>query len=291
MNTLETTNCISLKNILYATDFSPTAEAALPYVSAIATEFASKVFAVHVRVPDSYAMVPPENWLTLAQSAEEQIKKEAASLHKRLGGIPHEILIGEGDPWSLISEVIQKQEIDLLVLGTHGRTGIEKLMLGSVAEMIFRQATCPVLTIGPLASEYGNRHVGLRKLLCATDFTPESLAAAPFALSFAQAHHANLTLLNVMESPKTAGTLESTRRVLQALVPEDVQLESPPKFVIRHGDVADKILEVAREIRADLIVLGVRSAEGRIGIATHIARPIAHRVLIQAPCPVLTVRG
>jgi nucleotide-binding universal stress UspA family protein len=191
-----------LKNILYVTDFSPSAGAALPYLPAIATKYGSKVFAVHVKAPDSYVMVPPENYLALAKSTEEQIKKEAASLHERLGGIPHEILIGEGDTWSLISKVIQEHEIDLLVLGTHRRTGIEKLMLGSVAEMIFRQATCLVLTIGPHASEHGNRHGGLRKLLYATDFTPESLAAAPLELSFAQAHQANLTLLNVMESPK-----------------------------------------------------------------------------------------
>jgi nucleotide-binding universal stress UspA family protein len=292
MKTLDAATRISLKNILYATDFSPTAEAALPYVSAIATKYASKVFVVHVKAPDSYAMVPTDNWLVLAKSTEEEIKKEAASLHKRLGGIPHEILIGEGDTWSLISKVIQKQEIDLLVLGTHGRTGIEKFMLGSVAEMIFRQATCPVLTIGPHASEHGNRHVGLRKLLYATDFTPGSLAAAPFAFSFAQAHQADLTLLNVLEVPETASPQnEYARRLLKALVPEDAQLECTPKFVIRHGEAADKILEVAKEIRADLIMLGVRSAEGRIGIATHIARPTSHRVLIQAPCPVLTVRG
>lgn len=291
MKALDSAARISLKNILYATDFSPTAEAALPYVSAIATKHASKVFAVYVKAPDSYAMVPPEAWLAFTQSTEEQIKKEAASLNERLRGIPHEILIGEGDTWSLVSKVIQEHDIDLLVMGTHGRTGIERLMLGSVAEMIFRQATCPVLTIGPHVSEHGNRHVGLRKLLYATDFTPESLAAAPLAFSFAQANQAHVTLLNVMETPKTRDTLESTRRMLHALVPEDAQVECAPKFVIRQGEVADKILEVAKEIRADLIVLGVRGAQGRIGIATHLARPTAHKVLIQAPCPVLTVRG
>ena len=292
MKALVETTHISLKNILYATDFSETAEAALPYVSAIATKYASKVFAVYVKPPDSYSMVPPEGWLAYSQSSEGQITKEAASLDERLGGIPHEILIGEGDTWTLVSKVVREHDIDLLVMGTHGRTGIEKLMLGSVAEMIFRQATCPVLTVGPQASEHSNLHVGLRKLLYATDFSPEALAAAPFTISFAQTHQAHLTLLNVMKASETADTSESVQRMLlRALVPEDVHFASPPNFLIRHGEVADKILEVAKEIRADLIVLGVRGAQGRIGIATHLARPTAHKVLIQAPCPVLTVRG
>ena len=89
----------------------------------------------------------------------------------------------EGGVWLVLKSVIDEKKIDLLVLGTRGRTGIGKFFLGSVAEEIVRQAHCPVLTVGPHSPSEPPREGRFRQILYATDFSEESLAAAPYAIS------------------------------------------------------------------------------------------------------------
>jgi nucleotide-binding universal stress UspA family protein len=136
----------------------------------------------------------------------------------------------------------------------------------------------------------------MKQILYATDFSTASLAALPYAVSLAQEHQARLTILNVVENAK-AGDLvhpemynESTIRRLRTLVPAEADRWCDPRFKVERGSAAEKILETAVAIGADLIVLGVRVAEGGLGAATHLFRPTAHRVVTQAECPVLTVR-
>ena len=134
-------------------------------------------------------------------------------------------------------------------------------------------------------------------MLWATDFTPESLAAAPLAFSLARHRHARLTLLNVLEGPAAEDLVDrrlyvdSTVRALQHQVPKDTSENCELNYEVREGLPSAEILKVARERGADLIVLGVRPATGRLGLATHLARPTAHRVVCKATCPVLTIRG
>ena len=85
----------------------------------------------------------------MAEAAEKETKEDAARLNEQLQGIEHEVVIGEGNIWEVVSKLINEKEIDLVVLGTRGRTGLGKAILGSVAEQILRQAPCPVLTVGP----------------------------------------------------------------------------------------------------------------------------------------------
>ena len=100
----------------------------------------------------------------------------------------HEIIFRTGDVWNIIGEIIRTKEIDLLVLSTHGRTGVDRVLFGSVAEKLFRKATCPVLTVGPrVASKLKNSGL-LSQILYSTDFQPVSLAAAPLASSLAEEH-------------------------------------------------------------------------------------------------------
>jgi nucleotide-binding universal stress UspA family protein len=294
---MDTKTRVSLKNILYATDFSPTAVAALPYVMGLAKRFGATVYGLHVRFPATYPVVGPEGMPQFMEAAEEQAKQESKQLHEFLAGLPHEVFITEGDVWTTINDTVRQQKIDLIVIGTRGRTGIGRALLGSVAEEIFRRAPCPVLTVGPHVSKDAKARLEMKEILYATDFSPESLAALPYATSLAQENQARLTLLHVIGEPKVGELVhpeqyvDSTLRQLRNLVPPEVELWCEPKFMVERGPAADKIMEVAVARGADLIVLGVRGAEGRMGVATHLLRPIAHRVVTQAQCPVLTVRG
>ncbi len=297
MNAPATKARVSLKNILFATDFSPAAESALPYATGLAKQYGGKVHALHVRLPATYPVVGPEAMPQIIEAAEEQAKSEARQLHEMLAGVPHEVTVGEGDIWTMISDIVRAQKIDLLVIGTHGRTGVSRALLGSVAEEIFRGAMCPVLTVGPHVSKDTERRLQMKEILYATDFSPESLEALPYALSLAQEHQARLTLLHVVGKAKVGELVhaeqyaESTLRQLKAMVPAAAQPWCELNYQIEHGQESEKIMEVADALGADLIVLGVRGQEAGLGAATHILQSVAHHVVTHARCPVLTVRG
>ena len=297
MDALATQTSLDLKNILYATDFSPAAESAMPFVLEIAKVYGSKVFAVHVRTPDSYALMAPAAFPYQTHSTQDAAADLAATLDQQLRGTRHELIIGDGEVWEFISRVLRDREIDLIVIGTQGRTGVEKFMLGSLAEVIFRQANCPVLTVGPHVAKKRAERWNINNILFATDFTPESLAGCPMAFSLARERGSRLTLVNVVEKSEVGDLVrpehyvDSTVRMLRAQVPKDVEFDCHLTYFVTQGIPSAEILNVAEEIDADLIVLGVRPATGHLGITTHLARPTAHKVVSQALCPVLTVRG
>ncbi len=295
MKAVDALTPISLKNILLATDFSPCSEAALPYALSVARRYGAKLYAAHVLTPDVHPLVPPASWESLAELVERQMESEAQRLDEQLKGIPHELVFRAGDIWEVLSDTIEKNEIDLLVVGTHGRTGVQKLLMGSVAEEIYRQAARPVLTVGPHVSANPEDVVDLHEILYATDFSRESLAALPYAVSLAQEHQAQLDLLYVLEradaSIKDAElSAVSLLHRLHVLVPPEAELWCHPKYFMKYGAPADQILELATMWRADLIVLGVRRGTGPILAATHVPMGTAHKVVSQAKCPVLTVR-
>jgi nucleotide-binding universal stress UspA family protein len=272
---------IALRNILFATDLSYLAEAALPYVTELARLYGSKVYAVHVRPPGGEWDKPQE--------------KAVASLKERLKEIPHEVVIEAGNvEWALLRQIAERN-IDLAVVSTHGRTGLGRVLLGSVAETLFRQAPCPVLTVGPRLAADPQWQLKIKEILYATDMTPQSNAAARYAISLAQENQARLTILNVQPLPKTGELVESERyiistlRLLEKLVPDEAPLWCQPYCMVEQGDAAEKILDVAGRYHADLIVLGIRPHG--VGVSTHVSRPTAHRVVAGATCPVLTVRG
>jgi len=297
MKAAEAKTRIALKNILFATDFSPAAEAALPYALGLAKQYGAKVHGLHVRFPATYPIVGPEAMPQIIEAAEEQAKFEAQQMHELLAAVPHEVTITEGDLWPTLSEIVGKQEVDLIVMGTHGRKGVSRALLGSAAEEVFRKASCPVLTVGPHVSHNTERRMAMKQILFATDFSAESLAALPFAVSMAQEHQSNLTLLNVTGKTEVGELVhagqykESTLRRLQALVPAGADLWCEPNCRAEQGSESEKIIEVATAIGADLIVLGVRSPQGGVGATTHLLQSIAHHVVANAQCPVLTVRG
>ena len=153
---------IAFKNILFATDFSSTTGLALPYAVEIARRSGATIHAVHVVHPDIYPLVPPSEWPKMAQEEKEFREEKRNQLEEELQGLPHEFLFPAGNVWQNIANIIEDKNIDLLILGTHGRTGMGKVLLGSVAETIFRQAICPVLTVGPAVSSKHNSRCSSR---------------------------------------------------------------------------------------------------------------------------------
>lgn len=292
MNTLKTSAQVAFKNILFATDFSSVMNLALPYAIEIARRSGGTIHAVHVVSPDIYPLAPPSEWRKMGKEEEEFRRLKKGELEKELQDLPHEFLLPAGDVWQCLAEVIEDRSIDLLVLGTHGRTGIRKALMGSVAERIFRQATCPVLTIGSRVSAQATNKAGaeLNCILYATDFNPDSFAAAGYAISLAKEYRAELILLHSVqntEDEQETAAFETLRDV----VPLGAGLVSKPRYILEQGAPADCILEVAERDRADLIVLGVRGAEGYLAAATHFSSSIPYKVVTRAPCPILTVRG
>jgi nucleotide-binding universal stress UspA family protein len=214
-------------------------------------------------------------------------------------GLTHDTAIKRGfDVWPTVEDAILEHKPDLIVLGTHGRTGAQKLIMGSVAEEIFRRSPVPVLTIGPAVNRGLHSGARFHRILFATDFTPESLAAAPWAISMAQENLARLILLNVLRQREVSPneriaeeTVAHAMYQLHKLVPPSAELWCRPEAFVQYGDPAHKILDLAQERGVDLIVLGVREATGYVGATTHLARTTAQNVVAHAHCPALTVRG
>lgn len=299
---------LSVKNVLFATDFSPTSEAALPYAAAICRRFGSTLHTVHVLSDASLMMmtggVDYVSMGTIYEDAESEAKERLDQLSERVEGIPHRNYVRHGQVWKSLAGVIRENEVDLVVVGTHGRTGLGKLLLGSVAEDILRHSPCPVLTVGPKVSghaklpEFSSRgrdlappELDLRQILFATNFARNAALAAQDAVALAAEFHARLTLMHVIEDYTRLGSepgpIEDNIRRLKELLPKNVPLQYSPEFVLEFGHAPDRILKIASECEADMIILGARSPE--VG-ATHLPWSAAHHVIAQAHCPVLTIR-
>jgi len=229
------------------------------------------------------------------QALEEAATFQMGQLEPGLQRLAHECVVRHGLVWDAISELIEQKEADLVVMGTHGRSGLDRLLMGSVAEEVFRQAPCPVMTIGPKVMAQAPLEADFKHIVVATNFNPESLAVK-YALSLAQEFQALLTVVNMLpaaaQTPRDFGEIvESRTKVLRAIVEPEADLWCTPEYLVRFGPTAEGILEVAAEKRADLIVLGAHSAGGHLGAATHAVAATAHSVVSRAHCPVLTVRG
>src|SRR5277367_1735197 len=141
---------IALSNILYLTDFSEAAEAAFPFATALTRQYGGKLHVLHILTRDAYAVTTPDLAAEVEagqkQYADSQMRKMAA----RMQGLPHETKVEAGVAfWQGLERELKRTHIDLIVVGTHGRQGIRKMLLGSTAEEVFRGARVPVLTIGP----------------------------------------------------------------------------------------------------------------------------------------------
>jgi len=299
MHATQSSSRISVKNILFLTDFSEPSETALPLAFATAREYGATVHALHVMVPQPSTYMSPDTTMAALDAQEEAAQAGMQRVESQLAGVNHDVKVVRGiDVWGPVEQAIESCHADLLVLGTHGRAGAQKMILGSVAEEVFRRSSVPVLTVGPRAREGMHGAARSHRVLLANDFSPEARAAAPYAISLAQENQAHLVLLHVMDgrsnryAPGGAGmSIAVAMHELLELVPEDAELWCRPEPVVQYGQAPERILEEANGRRADLIVLGVRGAAGHLRAATHFRRSVAYQVVANARCPVLTVRA
>jgi nucleotide-binding universal stress UspA family protein len=187
MKTVEAGHRIGLKNVLFATNFSPSSKVALPYAISIARRYGATLHAAHIMPTGADPLLrSPANWSIWAEEEATMIEGCVERLENQLQGVPHEVWTPRGKVSEALAGMVKEQDIDLLVLGTHGRKGVRKLFAGSVAETILRRVCCPVLTVGPNLLSKANDEIQFRRILFATDFSKGSLAALPYAISMSE---------------------------------------------------------------------------------------------------------
>jgi len=300
---------VQVKSVLVAFDFSEASSKPLRHALAIARHFAAKFHLLHVVSSMGYTIAGPDA-LHLAVDA---IRRDMQKLQQQLlasgalGGLESEFILRDGSVWEQLEEVIREKHVDVVVVGTHGRGGLGKLLLGSVAEKIFRNAGCFVVTVGPCSYEDAlmNKAQPVRPFLFPTDFSAASLKALPYAVAFANQFGARLVLLNVQPAApipqgfhwSRTGDLqqmrEEARRVIQGrlekLMEQTGTMGRRPELMVRFGIVSEQILQASHELKADLVVLGLKEPTHRE--SSHMPWAAAYKVVCGARCPVLSIRS
>lgn len=300
---------VRLNRILLATDLSPASVKPLHHALAIARHYGAKLCVAHIVSPVPYLMAGPEALQLACDGASQDLQRlRNEMLHdSSLGGLDREFIVRYGTIWEELQAIIFEQGVDLVVVGTHARRGIAKVLLGSVAEQAFRGARCPVLSVGPHAYQDGRVQVDgqIPTYLFATDFSDASLSALPLARSLAHQTKARLILMHVVpaaaapqisgwySSAEIAAMRENARmsyvRQLQQLMPNDDEAPIDTELLTRFGIPSEKILDTALEKKVELIILGLHRAS-LAGTISHMPWATAYEIVCGAGCPVLTVR-
>jgi nucleotide-binding universal stress UspA family protein len=292
MATLRRVTLLSFKNILVPTDFSVASPAALPFATTLAATYGSTILRAHSIAPEPHRRVVPD-----PLSAEDDRRWQGASrklfefaCDPLLSNVPSRTSLNCGDLATVIPALVEEQHVDLIALGTRGRRGVSKMILGSSAESIYRSATRPVLTVGPALHK--PEDWTLRCILCPVDSADDPAPALPYALSLAEENEAEFIVLEAI--PLVAwqhrSSVERTkRRTLERLIPEDAKNWCIPQYVVRWEHPAEAILNESREREIDLIVMSVRRSPAASWSA-HLPWPVASEVVSRAACPVITVR-
>ena len=298
---------VNIHNILCPVDRSDISRRALLVAAALARWYDARLRVmevVSVPLPASSAMPVADQ--TVSMDVHRALLEELDRFAEpaRSSGVPMHFTVEEGNVTNEILSEARDLHADLIVMGTHGRSGFDRLALGSIAEKVLRRAPCPVLTVPP-ADQIVPIADGppFRRIVCAVDFSDASLKALEYALSLAQEDDAQLFVTHVIDWPDDS-TLppalaqavtstrrdweESKRRQLQQLVPESARTWCAPEPVLRVGSPARELLRVAEEHDADLVVMGVH---GRGAIDRALFGSTTHKVVRDARCAVLTVRS
>ena len=301
---------IEIRRILSPVDFSDYSRRALDHAVAMAKWYDSTVtvFNVCPLVPaTAYApgtpMLPvtvptPDDLDALLAAMKRFAESEAGA------SVPLKFEIGEGDAVAEILERAAALPSDLIVMGTHGRHGFDRFVLGSVTEKVIRKATCPVLTVPPGTLDAVPAPPLFKRILCAIDFSDASLKAIDYAISLAEEADAHLTLAHVVEvtpaPPSESESFLESRSLgayvaaaaqdraerLQRVIPDTVRAFCTVDTILAIGKAYREVLRIASEQRSELIVLGAHGHR----VAELVFGSTAHHIVRQARCPVLTIR-
>lgn len=286
--------------ILVPTDFSAPSDAALEYARTLARTFGAGLHVLHLLENEFLRPVvadpQAQNTAALRRLQERLTDDDRRTLH----AIP--VIERSDTPADEVASYARTHDIDLIVMGTQGRTGMAHLLVGSVAEKVIRTASCPVLTLREAPSRRTNTNP--TRILVPTDFSPASDAALGYARRLAARFGASLHLLHVLEDPSVGGAFgsesyladspdmrtarlnDARERLAHRVMPDDrSQVHATPEVIF--GRSAQTIVDYAADGDVDVIVMGTH---GRSGMAHLLMGSVAESVIRTAPCPVLTVR-
>lgn len=296
-----------LDRLLLPTDFSACADQALSHAIAVAERFDAELHILHVvneLDPDWYGISDADD---RAVKLRDQIQAEARDrLHELAPDTALDTTVALQHSFDVADSVtgyVDEHAIDLVVMGTHGRRGFDRLMLGNVADKVIRHTACPVMTVREEASLAGEQDVAFRDVLAPIDFSDPARQALEVSKAFAGAYHARLHLLFVAEKRTVptfsdtgipgVGVVEMDPKIVenaeQALAQLDADVDGPEvetHYHVRKGTVSETIVDVAEDAEVGLIVMATR---GLTGASRFLLGSNTERVVRGAPCPVLTI--
>jgi nucleotide-binding universal stress UspA family protein len=303
---------IEIRRILCPIDFSDTSRRALDHALAVARWYHASVTVLHmhqVTAPVYVApYIGPEALQSIVLTDLERTQlvtalNEYVAADRTASGVAIVTTLDESiDVPAAILSYAASTRADLVVLGTHGRSGFQRLVLGSVTEKVLRRTGCPVLTVPPGAADAVPRElVSIQHILCPIDFSPGSRVALDYAVSLAQQARARLTVLHVVELPADAleppnsalvnyraTCFEQARAHMKGLMRATAPLAGAAADMVIEGRAYRQILQVAAEQQSSLIVMGV---QGRAAVDMLFFGSTTNHVVRQATCPVLTLRA
>lgn len=298
-----------IRRILCPVDFSEYSRQALDHAVAIARWYDARITVLFVRSFSLPVLVTGPFVGTEVLGGNRLSERERGELQRylddfvasdRAAGAPIDTALEQDyNVATCIVAQAHALDADLITMGTHGRSGLDHVLLGSVAEKVLRKAPCPVLTVPPLAHEAVP--VALERIVCAVDFSKRSAAELEYAVSLAERVGARLTVLHVIDLPpeipqQRAGGLAEYRRArfeqargwMQDLVGTSVHERCAVDELLLVGTPSREIVRIAAEQNADLVIMGV---QGRGALNVMFFGSTTQHVVRYATCPVLTVRA
>jgi nucleotide-binding universal stress UspA family protein len=290
-----------IESILCPVDFSDFSVNAYEYALSLAWRYKATLFLQHVLYPlsESFAAYGSETdgcqkaCQRLRADAEEKLQQFAK--RHATNKIRPQCFVQDGSVTDLILSLAKTRAVNLIVMGTHGLRGIDRLMVGSVTHRVLRRAPCPVLAVRKPAhhltsSVHDPEPVHLRKMLLCADFSDHAHRASEYAVSMAKEYGAELMLLHVLEDIPRSTDLESVTEKVAKQLEESIAPKTREgcivKVIVRIGKPYQQIIQLALEAQTDLVIMGVR---GRGALDTAIFGSTTQRVIQLGSCPVLAV--
>jgi nucleotide-binding universal stress UspA family protein len=287
---------LRLRSILCPIDFSECSVKAYDYAQSLAAHYKAELLVLHVLYSFPAFYVDAAYRETVRKLGTDALRKlREFAKHQTRTKVQPQCVAQDGIATDQILSFAEAQAVNLIVMGTHGLRGVDRLMLGSVTEKVLRKARCPVLAVRKPAHDFispgrNADPINLKRIVLSMDFSDHAHHALNFALSFAKEYDAELTLLHVLEHPPSSvglqGATARATKLLKESVPPGERKSALVKFLVRIGKPYQQIIEVASEMQSDLVIMGVR---GRGSLNSALFGSTAYRVIQLGPCPVLAV--
>jgi len=291
---------MELKSILCPVDFSDFSAAAYQHALSLAEYYKARLIALHVvelwKYPFADYVAHETDYAKFSAAMNEggQVKLERFVKEHAVGGLQPELVVHQGNAPRCILSFAQKEKMEGIVMGTHGRRGFDRLVLGSTTDRVIRKAACPVLVVSSashtaLGTGADGRH-RLSRILYCTDFSNNSERAREYAISVAAEYNAELVLLHVVENAPDVARAEAiiSERIqeLDKLVSETERVKLKVRSTVKFGKPYEEIVRYATEVQASLIIM---TARGGGAVDRAVFGSTTYRVIQLGPCPVLAI--